>query len=633
MEDRQLRRFLEQRVVTIDEVDMSQRFVSAIDQYGTHLQISMHMNDGGITSAPAPGEVWSVQRTGNDWFLAKRADDGSENIRLKDLQPGDRRIETSGTFYVNGTPIGSSTVLSNATVGEPGILNQIRAGRVLTAADFTTLLGLSAPVGVWNLTDLTDVSGSNRTLTNKGTVTFGKGITGIIPEAAIFSGSTAQALYRTDTGAGDSLRISYGSWGCWFRTAKTGVYQTLVSKDDISTARCWFIRINSVNTLEAAVYKTDGTTLNLVLAGGSTVTDDRWHFVSTTYDGQTLSIYLDGVLETSGLVVTSGPIATLAAPFNIGATAATGAINATNPHFGRIDEAFVTTDVLTIDQIRMLYAQKIAHGSSFTPRSANITVNRFLKGNKLLSSNFPATPRRIYSHLSSYLDTGLDNATLTQSTPLGTTPGLSGKANEAVVFLATGYLYSTDTGLPSGTTARSMGAWFKTISNAGTIVSYGTNNTAEFDLRIPPTGIIMLEEAGNAITSTRIFNDGQWHFAIGVLDNSALDGLKLKLFVDGKLQATGTTITGTTLSGATGFRIGVRNDGILFFNGQIAGVFVTDYALTADDIANLYTIGSLSLGVSPKNIGDHIERIDNTYVYLITDTLESQYQIDLTVST
>jgi len=119
-------------------------------------------------------------------------------------------------------PVGSDLVVLNAiSVSEVGIINQIRAGRQLTAADFTNM-GLSAPLGLWNLSDLSDVSGNGRNLINKGAVPFAAGINGAANSAAQFAGSVAQALYIADSGVNDPFRIKTGSIGCWFRTAKRG---------------------------------------------------------------------------------------------------------------------------------------------------------------------------------------------------------------------------------------------------------------------------------------------------------------------------------------------------------------------------------------------------------------------------
>src|SRR5947199_4674575 len=58
-----------------------------------------------------------------------------------------------------------AAVLAAQQILEVGRVGQVRAGRSLAAADFTTLLGLSAPVGLYPLSDVTDASGNARTLT------------------------------------------------------------------------------------------------------------------------------------------------------------------------------------------------------------------------------------------------------------------------------------------------------------------------------------------------------------------------------------------------------------------------------------------------------------------------------------
>src|SRR3954469_18933277 len=147
---------------------------------------------------------------------------GGLPAQMKDIQGPfyDLRAYLNSLTPGGGGGGGSSLVVSSP-VGEVGQVNQCRAGRQLALSDFTNL-GLSAPRGLWNLSDLTDASGNARALTNKGTVTFSPGVNGAVTTAAQFAGSTAQALYIADTGAADPFRITTGSWGCWFRTAKRG---------------------------------------------------------------------------------------------------------------------------------------------------------------------------------------------------------------------------------------------------------------------------------------------------------------------------------------------------------------------------------------------------------------------------
>lgn len=100
--DRATRRYNETRTITITQVDMTNHLVTGRDQYGTLLQISFHLTDA-ITAIPGMGELWTVERNGNMWFLDKRGDDGTETTGLKSLSAGDRRIDTSGDIHLNST--------------------------------------------------------------------------------------------------------------------------------------------------------------------------------------------------------------------------------------------------------------------------------------------------------------------------------------------------------------------------------------------------------------------------------------------------------------------------------------------------------------------------------------------------
>ena len=132
-------------------------------------------------------------------------------------------------------PVGTdSEILAAIPVLEVGIVNQIRAGRLLFASDFTDM-GLSAPVGLWNLSNLNDASGFGRNLLNKGSVTFAAGINGLATTAAQFIGSTGQALYIVDTGGSDPFRIKTGSVGGWFRSAEA----RRSSSTDLEARSCW----------------------------------------------------------------------------------------------------------------------------------------------------------------------------------------------------------------------------------------------------------------------------------------------------------------------------------------------------------------------------------------------------------
>ena len=519
--------------------------------------------------------------------------------------------------------------LSAAPVLDIGVLGQIRAGRQLTVADFTAL-GLSPPTGLWNLSDLTDVSGNGRALTNKGAVPFGVGINGLASTAAVFAGATAQALYIADTGAADPFRIKTGSFGCWFRTAKRGTDQSVVGKWGAQMG--WLLQISHISNVIATWISTDNS--GWVTAWGvSDVCDDRWHFAVGVFDGTAVRTYVDGVLE--GVVSISGAIFATSSGANVGANGADGATAAGNPSYGRVDEAFVTADVLSDDQVRALYCAKLAHGYSITPTDYALSVRRRRRGAALATTDFPTQPLRLHNFTAGSLaDEGSGAVALAvQGTAPVSVAGADGALGGGMNFNQSGDFGSTDAGLPSGLAARSYGCWLKTTGTVGAMgpISWGTLSSGDARMDMVSNGLLRSLSAGDVFSGSYVA-DGQWHFAVTVEDNAAGDGVKRKLYCDGRLVGGSTVLNAITLGGANHFRVGSYPDGTGVWNGQIDGAFVCGYALTQDQIAKLYAKGSQALAPSVKNAGDHVEYADATNVYAVFDTLDSQHTIDLAVT-
>jgi hypothetical protein len=522
-------------------------------------------------------------------------------------------------------------VLSAAGILDVGIASQIRAGRQLSPADFAAI-GLNAPIALWNLSDLSDASGNGRALSNKGAVPFASGINGTANTAAQFAGSVAQALYIADAGAADPFRIKTGSVGCWARSAKRGVFQMLVDKYGAANQQVFSLYIHQNN------YATwgpcpDGSNNNYAVAGTSDVVDDRWHFFVGTVDGSMAKLYVDGILEATGIFPSA--LFSGSSVLNIGGRAADSATAAVFPHFGRIDEAFIAADVLSDDQVRNLYCAKIAHTLGAVPARIALNVRRRKKGGVLAVADFPTQPLRLHNFSAGSLgDQGSNNQTLTNAAvpPALSVAGVDGSTGNAYSFAGSQALTATDTGLPSGVATRSYGCWFKTVGNTINIMAWGqTPGTNDSRLVIDGTVKIQSWSGTDPISGTFV-GDGQWHFVVVTEDNAAIDSAKRKLYLDGRLIGISTTMVATVLGGASYFRIAANSTGGGAFTGQIDGVFVCDYVLTAANIAVLYAKGSQTLSPSPKNVGDHVEGMDAANLYAIFDALETQHQIDLAVA-
>lgn len=553
-----------------------------------------------------------------------------------------------------------SAYLAVRDVLEVGVSGNTRAGRVLAAADFTTSLGLSTPAGLFSLDSLAN-KGSGGALTNKGAAALATGITGSASEAYSFTGSTTSALYLADTGAADPFRIPAGSYGCWFKASKGGGGQYIMAKGS-STSFGYWLGLDTSNVL-SAIISLNGT-VNNTLLGTTVVTDDRWHFAVVTFDGNTVRLYLDGVLENT--ITLQGVINPSTGPFNIGGQYTDGATNTSGGFVGKVDEAFVTTDLLDEQQIRFLYAKAVAHGIPATrngaavpARRAGANVTRRKRGPVLAQADFTAAPVgatapvRLYNlngttAASQQADVGSGASNLTIATIRGSVPGPNDLASGAVLLNGSSdYLYGTDTGLPNGAGAVvTMGAWFQTPGRASAtnmqIMAYGQTGALRALIvnYAGAGGNFTCYDGANSPTfhlNGRV-DDNMWHFGVAVFDPGAADGFLQKVYLDGKLiGGSGSLATASLIAASGGLRVGGNAGGTAgspatvtqYFPGAIARAFIVAAALTGDQIAALYAKASVSMPWSPRDIGPSVEAIDSTNLYIIGDGMASCDRIDL----
>ena len=524
------------------------------------------------------------------------------------------------------------------SVLDVGLVGQSRAGRQLAASDFTDC-GALAPIGLWNLGSVSDVSGNGLNLTNKGSVPFGIGIEGAAASAAVFAGSASQGLYRVDGGGGDPLRIRTGSWGCWFKTAKRGTVQSLIGRYGAAGQRAFQMEIASSNNIFSSVYLDGTTSVGPTTATITDVCDDRWHLAVAVYNGSVLRLYIDGVLEATGPVTAAGGgLFQGASELCIGARGLDNTGTSLDiPNYGRIDEAFVTGEVLTADQIRHLYGCKFAHGGA-SPRRSSLRVTRRRLGAALANGDFPATPLRVYNFAAGAL-TDLNGGAAVAAVGGGAivaAAGPDGQKDSAVMFSGahTG-LGSSDTGLPATTASRSYGAWFNTAQQgvaAQTILCWGTVSSAHAVVWIDINGMINCNSGADSIVGPFVA-DGRPHHVLAVEENAPADGVKRKLYLDGVLVGTSTTLTSLTLVGANGLRIGAdAGAGGNPFRGTISRAVVYAGALTWEQVQAVYMKASALLQASPKDAAHKVERLGGSNVVFIGDDFDPQHLIDLEVS-
>ena len=576
----------------------------------------------------------------------------------------DRMIEIEGSSVIDGDIIGDhliltkhdgSTIDAGAVTGPPGpagpigsdldvliqqaildigIPGQIRAGRQLTPADFTNL-GLAAPAGLWNLTNnALDSSGANN-LTPKGTVAYVRGIDGVDSSAAQFNGTNA--LYINDSGATDPLRIIVGSIGAWFRTAKTGTIQTILSKRGPAPEIGYWLRILASNVIGFG-FSDDGT-VTYEISGLTRVCDDRWHFAVATYDGILQSLYIDGTLEASVLHGDSGAdlIHGASEPFNIGGYNTDASTAPSDPSFGRVDEAFVTPEVLSADKVFNLYCTKIAHTLGAIPSGVSLNVYPGSKGSALVSADFPAAPLRLYNFSAKSLGNEGSNpsATLTAAGAPVSVAGVDGTKENAYNFSGGQRFTATDAGLPAGIVTCSYGMWFKCSDGTSPLrylLNWGAGTPGTTDARIYlVSGVIQFATGSGTPVAGPFVSDGQWHFVVVVQDVSPSDGVKRKFYLDGRLIASSTALASITLGGANRFVVASSIASSGNYIGQIDTVFVIDRALLMGEINALYTKSLYEHLPSPKNAGDHVQQMSTTDLLVVFDTLDIAHKVSLKV--
>ena len=151
-----------------------------------------------------------------------------------------------------------------------------------------------------------------------------------------------------------------------------------------------------------------------------------------------------------------------------------------------------------------------------------------------------------------------------------------------------------------GTNSFSINAWFKSdrLGDYGNIVCYDTGylGSGFWMVRFVPDGRIEIvigpanRSVYNAITD-KVYSDNNWHFVSAVRDAAAG---KLKVYIDGSPAAAEGTDGGADVTGSAGANlvIGAGAWGGAFFTGLIDEVEIFNRALSSDEIATLYAVGS-----------------------------------------
>jgi hypothetical protein len=312
-----------------------------------------------------------------------------------------------------------------------------------------------------------------------------------------------------------------------------------------------------------------------------------------------------------------------------------------------VDEAFVHPEVLDLEQVRFLKAATVPHGLSVEPSLATIKVKRQRRGGPFATTDFPTPPRRLYNFTNTNItDQGVDGVTLTPVGTVTSVDGIDGQSNGAKSFPGTtgnGYSVAAPAAFASTATAKSVGCWFQTggsnpAGNQMTVLSLGGGTASDWrPLYIQNNGVPAMWDGtavgadGGLAGNVASVWDGMPHLWVVVLDSNEPAGLKRKVYLDTMLVGVDTSFPAISI-GTGLFWIGQLSNGTEMYKGLLDGIFVCDYALTPEQIASLFAVGSRQMAATVLDPGGLIEGMDDTNLYMLANRIDPQHLLDIRVA-
>jgi len=133
---------------------------------------------------------------------------------------------------------------------------------------------------------------------------------------------------------------------CWVKLeSANGDWQTLIAKRTTGADTTYIVEIDKSDDTPRIALASEGVWKAGLINGTTVVTDNVWHHLAATYDGNELKFYVDGELEGTQQATLKPEVND--APFSIGADSYNS-----KPVIGLIDEVQVLNAALSQDEIR-----------------------------------------------------------------------------------------------------------------------------------------------------------------------------------------------------------------------------------------------------------------------------------------
>ena len=358
------------------------------------------------------------------------------------------------------------------------------------------------------------------------------------------------------------------------------------------------------------------------IEGNKDVNDGKWYHAVGVYDGSTVSLYIDGVLDNSSPA--SGAIQTNDFYVNIGGNSE----QIDRDWNGLIDEVCIIAGAIDANVVNALYSGKdpmvvAEEAKTVTPAQIQEKQSQARNKNKLVAW---------WKFENNTNDSTGANPGIIGGSPIYVT----GKFGQAISLDGDDYV---DCGKPSlldfGTGYWTVSAWIKTTqsgtddANKGTVFANGADGEGgiRYTLAVneKQSGLITLSTDDDLtkvqVTGSTAVNDGAWHYVVGMRNERTLG-----VYVDGVLEGTEILPTGYSLSGASGQNayIGVianYGDGSLYkyFVGLIDEVCIFACALDANSVSALYS-GREPMKVAEETTTVPLAQASNTQLENLTSS-------------
>lgn len=522
-------------------ISLGDHFVLRLDEAG--ITKAMFYNGSAYVSANL-----SVPFAGTGWHhFAAVFDDGHNTLKL--YVDGELAVTTSTTASVSWAGLGANTVIgrhgnSTTTSDFTGTIDDVRVySYALSTTEIARMYGL---IGRWNLADAAGTTASDATVFDRdGALTGSAAWSSDCGGMGTFDFAALQ--FFTVVNVADFQPTNMVSFSAWI---KGDVWGSGSSANAI-------VRKGDANPNNYAFQISDGR-VELVLDGndaagirGNTILNTgQWYHVAATWDGATVKIYVNGVLDNSPGTARSTAIATDTRPVYLGGRA--GSLDLFD---GMLRELRMYNRALTSTEIAKLAGLlghwKFAEGSGTSAAdSSNAASSATLSGGATWTSDCA----------------GNNNALLTN--------GTGGIAQTTAAFtppdVGTVALWVRSTGAPA-TTARILG------------------NGGDWELRQQPDGTVVTDLCGdgstNICTVTPITEVGRWYHLAFTFDSS---NDTYAIYVDGLLERSGTLPVNMVQQAAGILSFGTRTGTSEYWSGAMRDVRVYNRKLCPTEISELY---------------------------------------------